>query len=94
MPDIEPPLSAAFLNRLHSTYLCGMENFMRNLHLFLASFNVLVWEVKCSLWVIRCPFYLAVNVNKVDQLLRFIAVPCHFALFISEGQLKTKQHEG
>lgn len=35
--------------------------------------------------------YLAVNVNQVHQLLRLVAIPCHFALFIPEGQLEDKE---
>lgn len=35
--------------------------------------------------------YLAVNMNQVHQLLRFIAIPRHFALFIAKGQLKNKE---
>lgn len=34
--------------------------------------------------------YLAVNMDQVHQLFRLIAVPCHFALFIAQGQLEDR----
>lgn len=37
--------------------------------------------------------HLAINMNKIHQLLRLIAVPRHFALFVPEGQLR-REREG
>lgn len=34
--------------------------------------------------------YLAVNMDQVHQLFRLIAVPCHFALFVAQGQLEDR----
>lgn len=35
--------------------------------------------------------HLAINMNKIHQLLRLIAVPRHFALFVPEGQLRRER---